>query len=84
MSSSNCLPSSFLFISIKSKNDISLEDLAKKIVKIEPTKTKIIKNGSATNLLDKMDSSPENIYKETMNSDLTDQLKRRFYEIKTA
>ena len=70
--------------SIKSKNDISLENLAKKIVEIEPTKTKIIKSGSATNLLDKIKSLPENIYKKTMNSDLNDQLKRRFYEIKTA
>jgi len=70
--------------SIKSKNDISLENLAKKIVEIEPTKTKIIKNGSATNLLDKINSLPENIYRKTMNSDLTGQLKRRFYEIKTA
>ena len=70
--------------SIKSKNDISLENLAKKIVGIEPTKTKIIKNGSAMNLLDKINSLPENIYGKTMNSDLTDQLKKRFYEIKTA
>ena len=70
--------------SIKSKNDISLENLAKKIVEIEPTKTKIIKSGSATNLLDKIKALPENIYKKTMNSDLNDQLKRRFYEIKAA
>ena len=36
------------------------------------------------NLLDKINSLPENIYGKTMNSDLTDQLKKRFYEIKTA
>jgi nucleoside-diphosphate-sugar epimerase len=70
--------------SIKSKNDISLENLAKKIVEIEPTKTKIIKSGSAMNLLDKINALPENIYRKTLNSDLADQLKKRFYEIKTA
>jgi hypothetical protein len=70
--------------SIKSKNDISLENLAKKIVEIEPTKTKIIKSGSATNLLDKINALPENIYRKTLNADLDDQLKKRFYEIKTA
>ena len=70
--------------SIKSENDISIESLAKKIIEIEPTKTQIIKSGSSTNLLDKINILPENIYKKAMNSNLNDQLKRRFYEIKAA
>ena len=70
--------------SIKSENDISIESLAKKIIEIEPTKTQIIKSGSSTNLLDKINTLPENIYKKVMNSNLNDQLKRRFNEIKAA
>ena len=70
--------------SIKSENDISIESLAKKIIEIEPTKTQIIKSGSSTNLLDKINTLPENIYKNVMNSNLNEQLKRRFYEIKAA
>ena len=68
--------------SIKSENDISIETLAKKIIEIEPTKTQIIKRGSSTNLLNKINTLPENIYKKAMNSKLNDQLKKRFYEIK--
>ena len=68
--------------SIKSKNDISLENLAKKILEIEPTNTQIIKKGSSTNLLDKIENLPSNIYKRVLNSNLDEQLKKRFYEIK--
>ena len=33
------------------------------------------------NLLDKINYLPENIYGKTMNSDLTDQLKKRFLQL---
>jgi nucleoside-diphosphate-sugar epimerase len=67
---------------IKSRNQITIEQLAKKIIKINDSKSTINKSLDVTNFLNYIQYYPTNIYKKTLQLDLDQLITRRNNEIK--
>jgi len=70
--------------SLKSQNNISLFELAKKIIKFTNSDSKVVRNRKIINLISKIKKEPKNIYEIINNLSFDDQLKNRIDEIKEA
>ena len=68
--------------SIQSPDTISLECLAALIMKILDTKVKVVRNNFAEDLIETIDTFPENIFPKNTNYSLENSLSRRIQEIK--
>ena len=66
---------------IKSKNNISLEKLAKLSINLTNSDSRIIKSGNIENHIEKIKNLPKNIYQKNNSLSLEDQLKNRLNEI---
>ena len=69
---------------IKSKNNISLEKLAKLAINLTNSDSRIIKSGNIENHIEKIKNLPKNIYQKNNSLSLEDQLKNRLNEIQEA
>ena len=69
---------------IMSDNQITIEELAKSVIALNNTSTKIKTNLEAKNFFENINSFPNNIYKKTLELDFQDQLKERNNEIREA
>ncbi|OUW09680.1 MAG: hypothetical protein CBD19_01125 [Gammaproteobacteria bacterium TMED159] len=69
---------------IKSKNNISLEKLAKLSINLTNSDSRIIKSGNIENHIEKIKNLPKNIYQKNNSLSLEDQLKNRLNEIQEA
>ena len=69
---------------IMSDNQITIEELAKSVIALNKTSTKIKTNLEAKNFFENINSFPNNIYKKTLELDFQDQLKERHNEIREA
>jgi len=67
---------------IMSDNQTTIEELAKSVIAINKTSTKIKTNIEANNLFENINSFPNNIYQKTLELDFQDQLKERNNEIR--
>ena len=67
---------------IKSNNQLTIKELAESIVSIEKTSTKIRPALEGKNLIQNINSFPENIYANTLKKDFNEQIKKRYDEIK--
>jgi len=67
---------------IMSNHQLTIKELAQRVVAIEKTSTKIKATLRANNLMKKINSFPENIYINTLKKDLNEQIKKRYDEIK--
>jgi hypothetical protein len=69
---------------IMSDNQTTIEELAKRVIALNKTSTKIKTNLEAKNFFENINSFPNNIYKKTLELDFQDQLKERNNEIREA
>jgi len=69
---------------IKSNNQLTIEELAKKIIKLNKEKVNIILGLNAINFLQNIQFFPNNIYKKTLKIDFNSQLNQRINEIRKA
>ena len=69
---------------IMSNNQTTIEELAKSVIALNKTSTKIKANLEAKNFFENINSLPNNIYKKTLELDFQDQLKERNNEIREA
>ena len=67
---------------IMSNNHITIRELAESIISIEKTSTKIKATMKGNNLLNKINSFPENIYINSLKKNFYEQIKNQYYEIK--
>ena len=67
---------------IMSNNHLTIKELAESIVSIEKTSTKIRPTLEGKNLIQNINSFPENIYANTLKKDFNEQIKKRYDEIK--
>jgi len=67
---------------IRSNNHLTIKELAESIVSIEKTSTKIKPTLEGNNLIQKINSFPENIYVNTLTKNFNEQIKQRYDEIK--
>ena len=67
---------------IMSNHQLTIKELAQRVVAIEKTSTKIKATLRANNLMKKINSFPENIYINTLKKDFNEQIKKRYDEIK--
>ena len=65
-----------------SNNNLTIKELAERVVSFERTSTKIESTLKGNNLIKKINSFPENIYLNSLNQDFNEQIKTRYYEIK--
>ena len=69
---------------IMSNNQTTIEELAKSVIALNKTSTKIKTNLESKNFFENINSFPNNIYKKTLELDFQDQLKERHNEIREA
>jgi CDP-paratose synthetase len=67
---------------IMSDNQTTVKELARRIISLGKTSSKIKTKIAAINFLKKIDNFPKNIYKKTIEFDFNDQVTERFNEIK--
>jgi nucleoside-diphosphate-sugar epimerase len=69
---------------IMSDNQLTIKELAQRVVSIEKTSTKINATLDGNNLIRRINSFPENIYLNSLKQDFTEQIKTRYDEIRQA
>ena len=69
---------------IISNNQTTIEELAKSVIALNKTSTKIKANLEAKNFFENINVFPDNIYQKTLELDFQDQLKERNNEIREA
>ena len=69
---------------IMSNNQTTIEELAKSVIALNKTSTKIKANLEAKNFFENINAFPDNIYQKTLELDFQDQLKERNNEIREA
>ena len=69
---------------IMSNNQTTIEELAKSVIALNKTSTKIKANLEAKNFFENINVFPDNIYQKTLELDFQDQLKERNNEIREA
>ena len=67
---------------IMSNNHLTIRQLAESIISIDKSSTKIKATMKGDNLLDKINSFPENIYINSLKSNFYEQIKSQYHEIK--
>ena len=67
---------------IMSDNQLTIKELAQRVVSIEKTSSKIKPTLEANNLIQNIKSFPENIYVNTLKKNFNEQIKQRYDEIK--
>ncbi len=67
---------------IMSKNNTTIEDLAKSIISLNKTSTKIKTALEGNNFFDSINFFPKNIYLKTLELDFHEQIQERYNEIK--
>ena len=67
---------------IMSKNNTTIEDLAKNIISLNKTSTKIKTKFEGNNFFESINSFPKNIYCKTLEIDFHEQIQERYDEIK--
>ena len=67
---------------IMSNNHLTIRQLAESIISIEKTSTKIKATMKGDNLLNKINSFPENIYINSLKNNFYEQIKRQYNDIK--
>jgi nucleoside-diphosphate-sugar epimerase len=67
---------------IMSKNNTTIEDLAKNIISLNKTSTKIKTKFEGNNFFESINSFPKNIYLKTLEIDFHEQIQERYNEIK--
>jgi len=65
-----------------SNNHLTIRQLAESIISIEKTSTKIKATMKGDNLLNKINSFPENIYINSLKNNFYEQIKRQYNDIK--
>lgn len=82
----NCLHNSHKYPSgkymIKSNNQLTIEELAKKIIKLNNETVNIVQGPYIQNFLQNIQYFPQNIYKKTLKIDFNSQLNQRNNEIR--
>ncbi len=67
---------------IMSKNNTTIEDLARSIISLNKTSTKIKTKFEGENFFESINSFPKNIYFKTLEIDFHEQIQERYNEIK--
>ena len=67
---------------IMSKNNTTIEDLARSIISLNKTSTKIKTKFEGENFFESINSFPKNIYCKTLEIDFHEQIQERYNEIK--